>query len=145
MTAILRRKPRTHLQPLLLVSSEGTLAEEVIRHLRLLGEIAVWIDTYNAADEMMQVVDFGLIVVHVATPCDWSMCRRIAHATRCPVGIITHLLAHDRRYRDRAFSMGVAAYIARPVSRARLRELLRRVRAGDTSIELIKGAPYSVS
>jgi CheY-like chemotaxis protein len=124
-------------KPILVVSAEATTAEHVVERLRRLGRVAVAIETSPAAIEMMQVIDFGLVIVDVQRPSDWHTCQRVTGEATCAVAVISHLLARDRRYRDRAFRMGVAAYITKPCTRRRLREALARIESGQTAIEVL--------
>lgn len=89
---------------------------------------------------MMRVVDFAVVIVNIEDAADWDPCRRIAAAAVCPVAVVTRFLARDRRYRQRAFRAGVAAYVCRPCTKARLREMLMRLRSGEIGIELVEGA-----
>jgi DNA-binding response OmpR family regulator len=123
----------------LVVGRDPCAGAEIVADLRQLGCIAIWVDASKAAIEMMETVQFGLILVSVDRPSEWQTCRRITSAASCPVAVVTHFLAGDRRYRDRAFRMGVAGYVRTPCTQRRLRELLRRVRAGEQAIEVVYG------
>lgn len=129
----------------LIVTSDSTLAEHLVHELRTLDWIAVSIDCGDIALEMMEVVDFSLVIVDVARRPDWLVCRRLVEAKRCPVAIITGFLADDRRYRRFAFHMGVAAYACRLCVQGRLRDLLRRLERGERGIELVAGAVHGES
>jgi DNA-binding response OmpR family regulator len=128
--------------PILVVAGDSLTAEALIRDLRRLGQVAVPIDACQAALEMVRAVRFGLAIVEVRHRADWTTCRRLVAARCCPVAIVTRLLARDRRYRRRAFGLGVTAYMVAPFSRTRVRELLRRIRSGERSIELVTRSAY---
>ena len=128
--------------PILVVGDELN-TPHLVSELRRLDRMAVWVDACRSALEMVEAVEFGLVIVNVEQAREWATCRRLAAASGCPVVVATRFLAADRRYRNRAFRAGVAAYMCRPFSRRRLRELLTRVGAGERSVELVAGAPYS--
>ena len=127
--------------PILVVAKSPT-AETLIRELRQLTRIAVAIDSCESALEMMEVVNFGLVIVEIRDDADWCTCRRIVSAARAPVAVVTRCLARNRHFREFAFRMGVAAYIAVPCTPVRLRALLRHIEAGRGGIELVRGAAY---
>jgi len=129
----------------LIVTSDETLAEHLVRELRALDWIAVPVDSCDTALEMMGVVEFSLVIADVAGTADWLVCRRLAESTRSPVAIITSFLADDRRYRRAAFEMGVVAYVGRPCARRRFREMLCRVEQGERYIELVARVVRGVS
>ena len=135
MTAVRRR-------PILVVGDESN-TPQLMAELRRLGRIAVWVEACGSAQEMIETVRFGLVIVSVERRAGWASCRRLAAASDCPVVVATRFLASDRRYRNRAFRAGITGYMCRPFSRRRLREMLTRVGAGERSIELVEGAPYS--
>jgi DNA-binding response OmpR family regulator len=129
--------------PILVVAGDSLTARTLIGDLRQLGHITVTIEACGTALEMMQAVQFGLAIVEVERRTDWRTCRRVVAAARCPVAVVTRLLARDRRYRESAFGMGVTAYVCTPCSRTRIRELLRRIGSGDRAIELVDGSAYA--
>jgi DNA-binding response OmpR family regulator len=126
------------------VASEPSTGESLVRHLRQLEEVAVWIDSGEAALDMMKVVEFALVIVDVNGAADWAICRRLVASGR-PVAVVTRLLVRDRRYRTHAFRMGIAAYVCKPCTQSRLREMLRRVRSDERYIEIVDGAAYCES
>jgi DNA-binding NtrC family response regulator len=130
-------------RPILVVGDESNT--HLVYELRRLGRTAVWVEACESALEMIEAVEFGLVIVNVEQAREWITCRRMAKASGCPVAVATRFLAADRRYRNRAFRSGVAAYMCRPFSRSRLREMLKRVGAGERSVELVEGAAYSDS
>jgi DNA-binding response OmpR family regulator len=131
--------------PVLVVSRDPAAGQSLTDDLRTLGRIAVYIDGYDAALQMIRDVEFGTVIVNVDDESDWSVCRRIAARAACPVAVATRLLARDRRYRRRAFRAGVAAYLFRDRTRLRLRQILTRLTNGERSIESVDGARYSHS
>ncbi|MBA2258963.1 MAG: hypothetical protein H0W18_08710 [Acidobacteria bacterium] len=92
---------------------------------------------------MTEAVDFAAVLVNADDRAAWRVCGELARAARCPVAVVTTFLARDRRYRNRAFKAGVAAYVCRPCTTGRLRALLARLSSGETGIELTDGAAYS--
>lgn len=129
----------------LIVTSDTTLAERLVHELRALDWIAVSVDNCDIAHEMMEVVDFSLVIVDVADAPDWLVCRRLVDARRSTVAVVTSFLAEDRRYRRFAFQMGVAAYACKPCAPSRLDEMIRRLQQNERCIELVAGALHCVS
>jgi len=127
----------------ILVVSESETTDALIRELGQLQCIAVAIDTCEAALEMMDVVNFQLVIVEITADADWRTCRRIVNAARAPVAIITRFLARTRRFRECAFRMGVIAYVCMPCTATRMRTLIRCIESGQRGIELVQGAAYS--
>lgn len=124
----------------LIVSSDTALAEHLVQELRTLDWIAVSIDSCDIALEMMEAVDFSLVIVDIVAWADWLVCRRLVDAGRSTVAIVTSFLAEDRRYRRFAFQMGVAAYACRLCAQDRLCEMLRRLQRNERCIELVSSA-----
>jgi DNA-binding response OmpR family regulator len=119
------------------VSPDPATAGDVVNGLQRLGRVAVSIDACRAAVEMLRAIEFGLVIVDIRTSSDWRTCRRMTAEGGCAVVVVSHLLARDRRYRKRAFAMGVVAYVRKPCTRQRLRETLARVKSGETAIEVL--------
>lgn len=133
------------LRPVLVVGRDFVTLEAILRDVRQLTQVAIWIDSCETAREMMQVVEFAVVVVDVEGPTDWRVCRRLAVPRNRRIAVVTRLLAPDRHHRETAFAMGVAAYVCKPCTRARLRAMLKRVQAGEPRIELVDGARYCES
>jgi xanthine/CO dehydrogenase XdhC/CoxF family maturation factor len=130
-------------KPILVCASEAAAAEPIVSDLRRAQRIAVTMEDARTTLEMMQVVDFGVTVVEIGEKRDWLVWEQVIAAADCPVAILTHFLARDRRYRDRAFRRGVAAYVSKPCPGARLREVVDRLEAGEKSLEVLGSATYS--
>lgn len=129
-------------RPILVVGDDQSAGEQLVDALRHLHRVAVWVDAPETAVEMVQTVAFEMVVVEVAGAADWVACARIAAAADCAVTVATRFLAPDRRFRERAFRSGAAAYITEPCSAARLGEALRRVRSCERGIEIVAGSVY---
>jgi DNA-binding response OmpR family regulator len=123
--------------PILIISSRGETAGPIAEQLRALGHLPVWVIGCETAMEMIEVAQFAAAIVEIDRYSDWVTCRRLAAMGRAPIAVMTSLLAPDRRYRRRAFRMGVSAYLGPPITRRRLRELLKHLRAGVRFIELV--------
>lgn len=135
--------PRQHeRRPVLVVGADGGAGERLVAGLRGRRLIAVWIDDPDAALEMMQVVEFAAVVVHVDAMAAWGTCWRIVARAACPVVVVTHFLARDRHFRDPAFRVGVSGYVSGPDPAARLGEMLARLAAGETALEAVNGAAF---
>ena len=72
-----------------MVASDAPLAERPVHELRGLDWIAVSVDSCEIALEMMEVVEFFLVIVDVAGAADWRVCRRLVESRRSAVAIIT--------------------------------------------------------
>jgi DNA-binding response OmpR family regulator len=132
-------------RPVLVVARGPATGESIVRDLRQLEQVAVCVDSCEPAFDMMQIVEFALVVVDVDNPADWAVCRPLVASGCCPVAIVTRFLRRDRYYRSRAFSMGAAAYLCKPCTISHLRELLTRVRSNERDIEIVRGAAYCAS
>jgi two-component SAPR family response regulator len=128
--------------PMLVVGLDPTLGGSIVTLLRRLGHIAVWVDAPHSAIEILETVECRLVFAIVEHDTDWQMASRLARTGHCKVAIVTRFLAANRRYRDRAFRAGVAAYLSLPCTVERLREAVERLERGDAAIELVAGAPY---
>lgn len=124
----------------LVVSGDPTVAAQIDDDLRALGRTVSRAATCAQALTRLGRGGVGLVLVDVDSVADWIACGRIAAASRCPVAIVTRFLARDRRFRETAFGMRISAYVAKPCTPARLRELVRQLRSGARSIELVDPA-----
>ncbi len=115
------------------------LAERALKDLRRLEQIAIAVDACDIAVEMMDVVEFALVIVDVETAADWRPCQRVLQSNRAPIAILTRFLAPDRRYRRWAFEAGAAAYVCKPCTKTRLRKLLGRLHRGERRVEVVDG------
>jgi hypothetical protein len=100
-------------RPVLVVATEPETGESIVRDLRQLEQIAVGIDSCESAIEMLQIVEFSLVIVDVDSPADWVVRRRLVASGRSPVSIVTRFLRRDRYYRNRSFGMGSPRTCAR--------------------------------
>lgn len=126
--------------PLLVVG--GRPALRIMRDLYRLGIAAERVEGCEHALVRLRGRRYAAVIVNVARPHDWPACGRIAAAADCPVVVVTHFLARDRRFRDFAFGARVAGYVCPPYTRARWRETLQRVAHGERGVEMIGGAGY---
>lgn len=127
----------------LIVTSDRMLAEHLVHELRTLDWIAVSVDDCDIALEMMEVVDFSLVMVDVTRAQDWLAFRRLVEAKRGSVAVVTSFLADDHRYRTFAFQTGALAYVCRLCAvGGRLCEMLRRLQRGERCIEVVDGAAH---
>ena len=129
--------------PILVVGAEPGTAARIVFELRRLGRSAVWLDTCESALETIDAVAFALVIATIEHAAEWSTFGALAKAAHCPVVVASRFLASDRRYRIRAFRAGAAAYMCPPYDRNRLRQLLTKVGAGETRVELVDGARHS--
>jgi len=127
----------------LVLTADSGLAATAVRECERLGHIAVTIDRWEVAIEMMEVVPFTLLIVDADTSCQWWLCHCLLNARRTPIAVVTRFLARDGRYRRGAFETGATAYVCKPCTRDRIETLLARVRLGEPRIDISAGAPYS--
>jgi DNA-binding response OmpR family regulator len=124
----------------LIVTSDTTLAEHLVHELRTLDWIAVAVDDCDIGLEMMEVVDFSLVMVDITRAQDWMACRRLVEAKRSSVVVVTSF-ADDERYRTFAFQTGAVACVCRLCAvGGQLCEMLRRLQRGERCIELLGAA-----
>jgi DNA-binding response OmpR family regulator len=121
----------------LVVTHDPAFADRMLRDLRSLQWVAVAIDNCDIALEMMETVEFAVIIVDLVNVDGWSTCGRVVRSGRSPVVVVTQFLASDSRYRRTAFDMGVAAYLRKPCSIEPLRELFERLERGDGAVEIV--------
>ena len=128
--------------PILVVAGEPQAGDALVRALRELRRVTVALDSPKTALEMMQAIDVALIIVDVSTASDWRGSEMLARAAACPVAVVTAFLARDRRFRNRAFDSGVAGYLCKPWTPARLHDMVRRLEAGHRDIEILGSAVF---
>jgi DNA-binding response OmpR family regulator len=131
--------------PILVTGVESETAEYLVVELRRLGRLTIWMDSWRSALEAIESINFEIVIMLVNQHSDWTACRALVAASEGPVVVATRFLAPDRRYRKRAFRCGVAAYMCPPFTRARLRQMIRRVESGDTKVELVVGSAFDQS
>lgn len=134
----------TAARPAILVVGDAPTVRPLMEDLRHLRRRAVSVTTCGAAVELMRAEPIEAVIVNVDVVPDWITCWEVAGKADVPVAVVTRFLAPDRRYRDMAFAVGVAAYVCGDCTRARLRDLLPRLRAGERAMEFIDGAAFCV-
>lgn len=135
--------PTTAVDPVLVVGGTADIAATLVDSLRELGRAAIRVECREAALEVIAMRDLAAIIVNVNASADWTTCRHLAQAGHCPVAVVTHLYAPDRRYRQRAFDLRAAAYVCHPCTKGKLRAMLLRFREGEVAFELTENAAYS--
>jgi DNA-binding NarL/FixJ family response regulator len=84
-----------------------------------------------------RVVD--AVVVDVTHPADFDACADLTGvAAGAPIVVVTGWIASDRRFRDRTFDAGCAAYVLKPCHPETLVEAVQRARNGERRIELVE-------
>jgi DNA-binding NtrC family response regulator len=125
----------------LFLTRDDSLGDLYIRALTAHGRRARRVrDCASAKAWLGRVEDVAAIFVDVLDEPDWPECSALArvaaeHAT--PLIVVTGWLSQDRRFRERAFAAGCAAFVAKPCSAHTLLTTLDRVVAGERDIEVV--------
>jgi DNA-binding NtrC family response regulator len=81
---------------------------------------------------------YEAVLFDVAMPAEWDDCLALPNERPdTPVIVVTGWIAHDRRFQQRAFDAGCAAFVAKPCTGETLSEALGRVWRGERRVELM--------
>lgn len=119
----------------MIVSANPDTSELYVLSLR--NERAPVVSASSASEAMplLRQRTVSAVVVDVATPAtDWHACREVKAAAEpdLPLVVLTGWI--DEHARAEAFNIGCAAFVGKPASPRRLREVLQRTRAGERGI-----------
>jgi CheY-like chemotaxis protein len=94
----------------------------------------------EASREIVGDRRYEAVLLDIVMAADWDVCLDLpSNRTGTPVIVLTGWIAHDGRFRDRAFDAGCAAFVAKPCTEETLGEAVRRVRRGERRVELVTG------
>jgi CheY-like chemotaxis protein len=130
-----RRQPSDRRRPVLIVSANPDTVDLYVLSLRNERNA---VTSVTSADEAMPLVrdrKVSAVVVDVANPkFDWNACRQLMEAAEAGLPLIVLTGWIDQDARGQAFDLGCAAFVAKPASPDRLRDVLQRTRAGERGI-----------
>jgi DNA-binding NtrC family response regulator len=124
---------------ILIVSADVEAGELYAMQLVSLPARTTWFPDCAAA---RRFVDGGqhcdVVLFDIGRLADWDDCVALAAAmATTPVIVVTGWIAMDRRYQQRAFDAGCAAFVAKPCTAGMLRAAVSRVRQGERRVELV--------
>ena len=137
MTSDRRQEPSDNRLPALIVSANPDTVDLYVLSLRSERTAILSVGAVDEALHLLRDGSVSAIVLDVANPAqDWEACQRlVSEAQGLPVVILTGWI--DSAARERAFSLGCAAFVAKPASPDRLRDVLQRARAGERGIVIV--------
>ena len=124
---------------MLIVSANPDVAELYVLSLRSERNAVLSVTSADEAMHLMRDRAVSAVVVDVANPTsDWDACQKLVAAAEdnLPVIVLTGWL--DTEARQRALTVGCAAFVAKPASPHRLRDILQRTRAGERGIVAVE-------
>jgi DNA-binding response OmpR family regulator len=125
-------------RPALLVSRNPDIVDLYVLALR---NARVPLLSVGEIDEALQLIrdrSVTAVVVDVAEPgIDWEVCRLLQSQLppQVPLVVLTGWIDTDAR--RQASDLGCAAFVAKPASPDRLRDVIRRTRQGERGIVMI--------
>ena len=135
-------RERRHLpnrrRPTLILSSNPDTSDLYVLSFRSERHAVVSASSLDGALRLIADRSVSAVVVDVAHPgVDWDACRQMIAAVDSDVPVIVLTGWVEQEARDKAFSLGCAAFVAKPASPDRLREVLQRTRDGERGIVLV--------
>lgn len=130
-----RRQPSDRRRPVLIVSANPDTVDLYVLSLRSERNAVTSVASAVEALPLVRDRKVSAVVVDVANPkVDWQACRQLMEAAEnnLPLVVLTGWL--DQAARLEAFDLGCAAFVAKPASPDRLRDVLQRTRAGERGI-----------
>ena len=126
-------------RPALIVSANPDIVDLYVLSLRSERTPALSVTEVDEALHLLRDRAVSAVVIDVANPAaDWSACTRMMEAaeTNLPIIVLTGWI--DPQAREKAFSLGCAAFIAKPASPECLGDILKRTRAGERGIVVME-------
>lgn len=125
-------------RPALLVSRNVDVVDLYVLALRAARVPLLSVGEIDEAVQLVRDRAVTAVVVDVADPgIDWEVCRllRSQLPEQVPLVVLTGWIDADAR--RQASDIGCAAFVAKPASPDRLRDVIRRTRAGERGIVVI--------
>jgi two-component system, NtrC family, response regulator PilR len=135
MTMERRHQPSDRRRPVLIVSANPDTVDLYVISLRSERMPALSVSSADDALSLLRDRAVSAVVVDVTHPVnDWEACRamRAAAEPGLPLVVLTGWI--DQKARQEAIRVGCTAFVAKPASPERLREILQRTRAGERGI-----------
>ena len=134
-----RQQPFDRRRPVLIVSANPDTVDLYVLSLRNERNAVTSVASADEALPLVRDRKVSAIVVDVANPrFDWSACRRLVEAAERGLPLIVLTGWIDQEARVQAFDLGCAAFVAKPASPDRLRDVLQRTRAGERGIVAVE-------
>jgi two-component system response regulator PilR (NtrC family) len=134
-----RQQPFDRRRPVLIVSANPDVVDLYVLSLRSERNAVLSVSALDEAMSLIRERAVSAVVVDVANPAtDWDTCEALATAAEpgLPLVVLTGWIDPDAR--QRAAAIGCAAFVAKPASANRLRDILQRTRAGERGIVLVE-------
>jgi DNA-binding response OmpR family regulator len=130
-----RRPPSERRRPALIVSANPDTVDLYVLSLRSERTAVLSAGSVEEASHLLRDRAVSAVVIDVANPAsDWDACRQLAIEAESGLPLIVLTGWIDAGAREEAFSIGCAAFVAKPASPARLRDVLYRTRTGERGI-----------
>ena len=134
-----RQQPFDRRRPALILSSNPDVVDLYVLSLRSERNSVLSVTSVDEAMHLLRDRAVSAVVVDVASPAtDWDACQALVTAAdhNVPVIVLTGWIDPDAR--QRAAAIGCAAFVAKPASAPRLRDILQRTRAGERGIIVVE-------
>jgi CheY-like chemotaxis protein len=130
-----RRQPFDRRRPVLIMSANPDFVDLYVLSLRSERNAVLSVTSVEEAVYMVRERAVSAVVVDVSNPAtDWDACQSLATAAEpgLPIIVLTGWIDPDAR--QRAVAIGCAAFVVKPASAHRLRDILQRTRSGERGI-----------
>jgi len=124
-------------KPIVIVSSDPETHHLCSRALHDTSVPTISVTTWQAVPPLARETSLSAVLMDVLTAADWQGCRMLRErleTSGVPVVALSGWGVPDWRYRSLAWSVGCAAYIAKPCSEQTLSNTIDRVRRGEVGI-----------
>jgi CheY-like chemotaxis protein len=122
-------------RPVLIVSANPDVLDLYVLSWRSERTAVVSVSSVPEAAHLLREHAISAVVLDVSNPAvDWDVCGQLVAAAEESLPLIVLTGWIDQEARDQAFACGCAAFVAKPASPMRLREIVQRTRAGERGI-----------
>lgn len=130
-----RQQPFDRRRPVLIVSANPDVVDLYLLSWRSDRFAAVSVASVPDAAHLLREHAISAVVYDVSTPMsDWEACRRLIAAAEADLPLIVLTGWVDADTQQEAFACGCAAFVAKPASPGRLRDVVQRARAGERGV-----------
>ena len=128
-----RQTPVDRPRPALIVSSDPDTMDLYVLAIRSERAAILSVTSVDQAVQLLSDGAVSVVILDVANPStDWDTCRRLVATAPVPVVVLTGWIDEDAQ--QEALAIGCAAFVAKPASPQRLRDVMHRARAGERGI-----------
>lgn len=124
-------------KPIVIVSPDPETHDLCSRALQETSVPTISVATWHAVPPLAREKSLGAVLMDVLTAADWQGCRMLRdrlETSGVPVVALSGWGVPEWRYRSLAWSVGCAAYIAKPCTEQALSTTIDRVRRGEVGI-----------